>query len=213
MFEPTTTRSDSARCDLAAAMDSHEPLVAWVVRRQWLGPLSFAEALQAGRIGLWRALRHYEPTRGTRFSSYAVPAIAHAIWDEVARATPEPRLLPLEAADLITQSDLCAPLDHAQIRQTLDALLAQLPDRLRGVIASHYGWEGTPPQTFAQIGQVWGVSRQRIHQLHQQALLLLAQPARSHSLRRLVERQQRSDYHRTLARQRQHARAGRRGRR
>ena len=43
-----------------------------------------------GRIGLWQALRGYDPGRGTRFSTYAVPAITHALWRAVAaaRATP-----------------------------------------------------------------------------------------------------------------------------
>src|SRR5207247_7147584 len=68
----------------AAGMAAHAGLVVWVVRGQWLGGLPFAEALQAGRIGLWRALMGYDPGRGVRFSSYAVPAIRRAVWAEVA---------------------------------------------------------------------------------------------------------------------------------
>jgi hypothetical protein len=41
---------------MAQALAEHERLVHWVVRRQWLGELSYAEAVQAGRIALWRAL-------------------------------------------------------------------------------------------------------------------------------------------------------------
>jgi hypothetical protein len=99
---------------------------------------------------------------------------------------------------------------QAQVRQALHALVATLPDRLRGIVVRHYGLAGTLPQTFAQIGHRWGISRQRVHQLHQQALVALAQPARSHALRRLVDRQQRRDYQRALARQRRPARARRR---
>jgi hypothetical protein len=60
-------------------MARHERLVDWVVRRQYLGRLSYAEALQAGRIGLWQALRRYDPARGCRLSTYAVPAIRRAV--------------------------------------------------------------------------------------------------------------------------------------
>ncbi len=56
----------------------HEGLVRWVVRRQWLGELPFADALHEWRIGLWHALVSYDPARGTAFSSYAVPALSAA---------------------------------------------------------------------------------------------------------------------------------------
>ncbi len=39
----------------SADLAQHERLVRWVVRRQWLGELSFQDALQEGRIGLWSA--------------------------------------------------------------------------------------------------------------------------------------------------------------
>jgi hypothetical protein len=63
------------------------------------------------------------------------------------------------------------------------------------------------------IGSRWGVSRQRVQQLHVVALLRLAQPLRSLWLRALLGRQTRADYQRTLARQRQQARTRRRTRR
>jgi DNA-directed RNA polymerase sigma subunit (sigma70/sigma32) len=43
------------RDSLNRLMVEHDGLVQAVVRRQVLGNLPFAEALQAGRIGLWRA--------------------------------------------------------------------------------------------------------------------------------------------------------------
>jgi RNA polymerase sigma factor (sigma-70 family) len=211
VVEFTTAGLSRVQSELAAQMAAHDRLVAWVVRRQRLGSLSFAEALQAGRIGLWHALCHYDPTRGTAFSSYAVPAIARAIWDEVAAASPSPLLDVGEEVNRWEETDPGERLDQAQVRATLHALVAALPERLRAVVVAHYGLDGTLPQTFAQIGKGWGVSRQRVHQLHVAALLGLAQPSASHALRRLVERQHRTDYQRTLARQRQVARRTRRG--
>ena len=52
------------RACLNQLMARHEGLVPFVVRRQTLGQLSFAAAMQAGRIGLWRAIRGYDPRRG-----------------------------------------------------------------------------------------------------------------------------------------------------
>ena len=59
------------RDSLARLMAAHEGLVHAVVRKQVLGILPFTEALQAGRIGLWRAILGYDPQRRHAFSSYA----------------------------------------------------------------------------------------------------------------------------------------------
>ncbi len=64
-------------------MAAHEGLVHAVVRKQVLGHLPFAEALQAGRIGLWRAILGFDPERGHAFSTYAWTSIMHHVWREV----------------------------------------------------------------------------------------------------------------------------------
>jgi hypothetical protein len=45
-------------------MAVHEGLVHAVVRKRVLVHLPYAEVLQAGRIGLWRAILGYDPLRG-----------------------------------------------------------------------------------------------------------------------------------------------------
>jgi hypothetical protein len=92
------------------------------------------------------------------------------------------------------------------------ALWSQLPARLRQIVVAHHGLDGHPGQSFAAIGAVLGVSRQRVHQLHSQAMVWLAHPERSLALRRLVGRCRRQDYQRTLARQHHAARQQRRWR-
>ena len=67
------------RDSLARLMAAHEGLVQVVVRKQALGHLPFAEALQAGRIGLWRAILGFDPERGYAFSTYAWVAICRHI--------------------------------------------------------------------------------------------------------------------------------------
>jgi len=49
------------RDSVARLMATHEGLVHAVVRKQVLGDLPFAEALQAGRIGLWHAILGFNP--------------------------------------------------------------------------------------------------------------------------------------------------------
>jgi hypothetical protein len=64
-------------------MATHEGLVHAVVRKQVLGDLPFADALQAGRIGLWHAILGFDPQRGMAFSTYAWTCIMHRVWREV----------------------------------------------------------------------------------------------------------------------------------
>ena len=195
----------------AAQMARHERLVHWVIRRQWRGHLSFQDALHEGRIGLWSALCHYDPQRGTAFSTYAVPAIAHALWRAVAL---EQRFSRVDRSSMlqVPDSDEIDALDRAQVNAALHHLASQLPPHLRHIVIAHHGLDGNPPQTFAAIGAVLGVSRQRVHQLHGQAILWLAHPAHSLPLRRLLDRGSRQDYQRALARQRQANRRQHRGR-
>jgi RNA polymerase sigma factor (sigma-70 family) len=184
---------------IAQALAKHEGLVHWVVRRQWLGDLPYAEALRVGRVALWRALLRYDPTRGTAFSTYAVPAIERAIWRAVAQAQPHPQELltphpPQEAPDLEEATE------RTLVGESLHRLVARLPRPLDYVIVTRYGLHGRPPHTFATIGQALGLTRQRAHQLHTEALLWLAHPAHSLALRKLLDRNTVADYQAYLAR-------------
>jgi len=196
---------------VAAQLAAHEGLVRWVVRQQRRGPLAYADALQEGRLGLWRALRGYDPTRGTRFSTYAVPAIRHAVWAAVAQARAAEPSSPPAAGPLMAWDDPVEGLAAAEVAAALRVLVDQLPTGLRRVIVAHYGLGPKPAQSLAAIGRRLGVSRQRVHQLKAEALVWLAQPDHSRALRRLVGRQGRADYQQALARQRQGARARRGG--
>jgi DNA-directed RNA polymerase sigma subunit (sigma70/sigma32) len=71
--EATLFQRAQAGCQtsLNELMTRHNGLVQAVVRQQILGDLPFTEALQAGRIGLWRAIEGFDPWRGLAFSTYA----------------------------------------------------------------------------------------------------------------------------------------------
>jgi RNA polymerase sigma factor (sigma-70 family) len=187
----------------------HERLVHWVVHRQWLGRLSYPAAVQAGRLALWHAVQGYDAGRGTAFSTYAVPAIQRAVWRAVVvgqaparelccRHVPQPAVDPEQA------------VLHRLTAELVGALVAQLPERLAYVIVAHYGLADEPPQSFAQIGRALAVTRQRVQQLHREALLWLAQPSRSLALRQWLDRNTQADYRAFLAQQRRWLRRGRR---
>lgn len=187
--------------DMVQALAEHERLVHWVVRRQWLGDLPYAEAVQAGRIALWQAIRRYDPRRGYTFSTYAVPAIERAIWRAVTQAQPHPPERLISHPPQVTP-DLDEMVEDNRIAEALTGLVAHLPHRLYVVIVTRYGLRGEMPHTFAAIGRILGVTRQRAHQLHVEALLWLAHPAHSLALRRLLDRNTVADYQAYLRHQR-----------
>jgi RNA polymerase sigma factor (sigma-70 family) len=167
-------------------MARHDGLVQAVVRQQVLGELPFEEALQAGRIGLWRAILGFDPMRGIAFSSYAWPSIKHHIWRAVkvyGRFD--------EDSDPVFQIELPDPAEVCEgeaIRQTLWAMVERLPPRLGYVVIARYGLNGHAPFAYRQIGAVLGLTKQRAHQLHTEALVWLRHPAHSYRLRSLSGR-------------------------
>lgn len=192
-------------------MVAHAGLVRWVVRRQWLGELSWQEALQAGRIGLWHALAHFDGGRGTRFSTYAVPAIERAVWAAVAAQRRQAEVGRVLAGRAVARAAVApeAWVEQVELATLVQRLVGGLPPRLRQVVVGRFGLDGTAPQTLAALGQRLGVTRQRVQQLEVEALAWLAQPAHSLALRRWLGRAERADYRRTLAGQRQRARQAR----
>ena len=193
-----------------------EKLVHWVVHRQWLGPLPYREAVQAGRIGLWRAVKGYDAGRGHAFSTYAVPAIQRAVWRAVVEAQrQEPLACSCGWSGAYLSPDIGQALNAVERCQVYDALydlVRSLPCRLAYIIMARYGLGGDAPQTWSAIAQTLHVTRQRIQQLHGEALLWLAHPAHSVRLRRLLGRNTVADYQAYLVRLRAWQRAQRRKR-
>jgi RNA polymerase sigma factor (sigma-70 family) len=175
-------------------MAEHDGLVQVVIRKQFLGPLSFAEALQAGRIGLWRAILGYDPQRGLAFSTYAWPCIARQVWSAVKAAhRPLPAVAPLVCAPAHTVDPVTA-CEVSAVQSALSDLVARLPGHLRTVVVAHYGLGDAPPRSFAAIGVTMGLCRERIRQVHTEALIWLRHPAHSQHLRSLLGRHTLADY-------------------
>lgn len=196
--------------EMAAALVANEGLVHWTVRRQWLGQLSYQDAVQVGRIALWRALVRYDASRG-RLSSYAVVGIERAVW-RAARRARSGAAERLEGEITGGAADMAGEIDRVTEQVAVGALVAALPPRLRDVISWRYGLDKAGGATFQEIGTRLGVSKQRAEQLHAEALLRLADPARSATLRRQVGRNEVADYRAYLARRRAWQRRGRSGR-
>jgi RNA polymerase sigma factor (sigma-70 family) len=181
------------------AMAQHDGLVHAYIQRQGGGDIPYKEALQAGRIGLWHAIRGYDPARGTAFSTYAWVAIWRQIYrrgQELSRDSdvclpeiPATRVIP----------DLAEELDRELTTRVLHDLVSQLPKRLRRVIVGRYGLEKSLPCTLKELGEELGLSGERVRQLQQEALAWLRHPAHSCHLRQLLGKDKAADYRRALA--------------
>lgn len=205
--EAQVFRQAQAGCrnSLNRLMAEHDGLVQAVVRQQVLDQLPFAEALQAGRIGLWHAILRYDPERGLAFSTYAWPSITHQVWRAVAATQRFDRPPRTEGkatsltAWLRAEPDPFTVWETAARRAAFYHLLARLPARLRSIVVARYGLRDDPPASFRQIGVSLGLSGERVHQLHTQALVWLRHPAHSQYLRSLLGRHSLADYQEAFA--------------
>jgi len=148
---------------------AHERLVRWVVSRQWRGSVAWADLEQEGRIALWQAILGYDVGRGTAFSGYAVVAIQWRIWRVVRVAEREPPLLYGEEQ----VPAAAVEWELAEQQHQVAALVKRLPLRLQTIVMQAYGLGSEPALSLAAIGRQQGLSRERIRQLRNDALVHL----------------------------------------
>lgn len=183
------------RLALNQLMVRHDGLVHAIIRRHGSESLSYAETLQAGRIGLWRAILKFNPRRGLAFSTYAWPSIRRHIWEAVKTERPQvPTRRPWALRLPSPTTDPASWLESTVVPQAVHALVQRLAPRLQQTIVAHYGFEENDPANFVQIGRTLGLSAERARQLHQEALIWLRQPAHSQMLRSLLRRHTLTDY-------------------
>lgn len=211
-------------------MTANVRLVMTLARRYRHPILSYLDLVQEGVLGLMRAVEKYEPTRGIKFSTYAV----WWIWQQISRAadcqgamirTPVHwnqlrRKLGRTAlqADRDTNADtvarehgmsaerlaamaqsfqclsLAAPIGDdddrtlgdtipadggadpegaildSDLSERLASAVGELPRREAEILRLRFGLNGSQVYTLEEIGQRFGVSRERIRQLEARAL-------------------------------------------
>ncbi len=167
-------------------MAQHETLVQWTLRQGGWGPFDYETALQAARIGLWKALLHFDPTRGFAFSSYAVVAMRRQVCREETCERRFWRSRPSLGPDL-PPDPLEDALDHLA-QGAVAPWVDQLRPRLRFILRSYYGLDGRPPRDLPTLARQLGCRKQRTHQLLHEALHVLALPAFSWTVRLLLGR-------------------------
>ena len=119
---------------------------------------------------MWQAILGYDLERGTAFSSYAVVAIERRIWQVVRLAERERALKWSEEGE---GPSAAAQWEREEHRRQVAALVKRLPLRLQTLVVQAYGLSAEPARSLAAIGRELGLSRERIRQLRNDALVYL----------------------------------------
>lgn len=92
--------------------------------------------------------------------------------------------------DFIEDQDAKAPAEAAAfelLKEQLEDVLDTLTDREEKVLRLRFGLDDGRPRTLEEVGQVFGVTRERIRQIEAKALRKLRHPSRSKRLKDYLE--------------------------
>src|SRR6218665_1803160 len=95
-----------------------------------------------------------------------------------------------EFGDLIEDTEALVPADavgFTMLQKQLESLLDSLSEREAGVIRMRFGLGDGLPKTLDQIGDTFGVTRERIRQIESKTMAKLRHPSRSQPLRDYLE--------------------------
>jgi RNA polymerase primary sigma factor len=92
--------------------------------------------------------------------------------------------------DFIEDTETASPSElasYALLKDQIDDVLGSLNDREKQVVQLRFGLVDGRSRTLEQVGQVFGVTRERIRQIEAKALRKLRHPSRSRHLREFLE--------------------------
>ncbi len=95
-----------------------------------------------------------------------------------------------EFGDLIEDSEAIEPgeaVSFTLLQEQLHSVLSTLSEREAGVVSLRFGLTDGQPKTLEEIGQVYGVTRERIRQIESKTMSKLRHPSRSNLLRDYLE--------------------------
>lgn len=174
-----TERAMAAREIIAGV---NMPLVLAMAKRTRLMSLDYNELVSEGNFALLRSIDKFDCARGFKFSTYACRAILKSFSRVAMRAARYRGQFPTEFDPFLEKSDYhdrkrdnTATLCVEEIRDILSENRADLNDMEQTVIRERFALTGgqdgaVRPKTLEQVGQLIGVTKERVRQIQNKAL-------------------------------------------
>ena len=148
------------------------------VAKQHMGKMvSFHDLISEGNMCLLRAVEKFDYARGNKFSTYAtwalrkryaraIPRETHVLSRFVTGMDEMFESVVVRSANPVEEQDFLQA-----IKSGIRSIVEKLPERERKIIGWRFGLDNnTEPMTLEQIGQKFGLTRERIRQIESQAL-------------------------------------------
>jgi len=154
-------------------------LVLAMAKRTRLGDVDFAEIVSEGNMALIRAVDKFNVDRGFKFSTYACRAILKAFSRTALKSSRHRTRFPVEFEPEMEKSDWTDRRRDAveedcidELKAIVDRNLADLSQVEETVIRRRFNWkqEEESPLTLEEVGQIIGVTKERVRQIQNKAL-------------------------------------------
>ncbi|MGB7157907.1 MAG: sigma-70 family RNA polymerase sigma factor [Tepidisphaeraceae bacterium] len=155
-------------------------LVLAMAKRTRLGETDFAEIVSEGNMALLRAVDKFNVDRGFKFSTYACRAILKAFSRTAMKSSRHRTRFPVEFEPDLEKSDWdTTRRDQVEedcvdeLKQIVDRNLAELSDVEQTVIRRRFNWQQQEenPLTLEEVGKIIGVTKERVRQIQNKALI------------------------------------------
>ena len=154
-------------------------LVLAMAKRTRMSEVDFADLVSEGNMALLRSVDKFDCGRGFKFSTYACRAILKAFSRQGMKLSKYRQRFPtdfdpaMEKSNHLETTRRDRELDAAaEVRHIVENNDAELTAVERTVINHRFGLQvaDTPPLTLEQVGQIIGVTKERVRQIQNKAL-------------------------------------------
>jgi RNA polymerase sigma factor (sigma-70 family) len=155
-------------------------LVLAMAKRTRMSEVDFADLVSEGNMALLRAVDKFDAGRGYKFSTYACRAILKAFSRQGMKLSKYRQRFPtdfdpkLERSNFLETKRADFERDAAdEVKRIVLDNRADLTDVERTVIEHRFGLESTEnekPMTLEQVGQIIGVTKERVRQIQNKAM-------------------------------------------
>lgn len=154
----------------------------------WTG-LPLYDLISEGNLGLIKAAKKFDPSRGTKFITCARPWITQAIQTYVQDNSIDKEFTSMDdyvfdenASSEFINEDFEDEVHNIQSRSNaIDELLSCLSKREYRVLQSYFGLNNTKEMTLEEIGEEMGLTQERVRQIKDESIEKLQFKAMSNS--------------------------------